>query len=128
MIRNIMSALALSAILFSCNAQTRQDTPFVGASLDIPDAPPTYLPALNVSIGSVCIMAYYPYAEFILSYCGEATVEVDGETSTFDAEVYQIEPGVWVACATNGDYIKVYSATGTTEVGFSGEQRTFIKQ
>lgn len=127
MIRNIIPALALSAILFSCNAQTTQGTPFVEASLDAPQQP--IVPhSLNVSIGTVCIMAYYPYAEFILSYCGEATVEVDGETSTFDAEVYQIEPGVWVACAANGDYIKVYSSTGTTEVGFSGEQRTFVKQ
>lgn len=133
MIRNIMSALAFATLL-SCNAQTPRDMPLVGATLvgatlDIPDCPPPPPPpALNVSIGWLAVQAYYPYAEFILSYCGEATVEVDGETRTFEAEVFQFEPGVWLACAANGDYIKVYAQSGTTEVEFSGEVRTFTKQ
>lgn len=128
MIRNIMSALAFATLL-SCNAQTPRDMPMVGATLDIPDCPtPPPAPALNVTIGWWNVQAYYPYAEFILSYCGEATVEVDGETRTFEAEVFQFEPGVWLACAANGDYIKVYAQSGTTEVEFSGEARTFTKQ
>ena len=126
MIRNIMSALAFIAIMFtciSCDAQNHTGASVAGASIE----KPAERTALNVSVGTLCVMSYYPQAEFILSYCGEATVEVDGESRTFDANVFELRPGVWIALAPNGDYIKVYLANGTTEIEFSGEGRIFAK-
>jgi len=117
MIRNIMSALAFIAIISSAAAQS--------PSTSVENAPPKT--ATNVSIGTLCVMSYYPQAEFILSYCGEVTVEIDGKTHTFDANVFQLRTGVWIALAPNGDYIKVYLANGTTEIELSGEGRIFSK-
>jgi hypothetical protein len=82
--------------------------------------------AFNVSIGSESVYAYFQNAEFILSYCGEVTIEIDGQSQTQNAVVCQYEPGVWTATMYNGDYVRVSTATGVVNISIRGEFRTFV--
>lgn len=82
--------------------------------------------AFNVSVGPESVYAYFPNAEFILAYCGEATIEIDGQTQTQNAVVCQYEPGVWTATIYNGDYVRVSTATGVVNISIHGEFRTFV--
>lgn len=82
--------------------------------------------AFNVSIGSESVYAYFQNAEFILAYCGEVTIEIDGQSQTRNAVVCQYDPGVWTATMHDGDYVKVWTATGVANIEINGEFRTFV--
>lgn len=83
--------------------------------------------APNVSIGPESVWAYYPTAEFVVSYCGEANFEIENRSNIFEAQIIQTEPGIWFAKSPNGDYIKINTITGVTNMEINGEFRVFAK-
>lgn len=122
MIRNIMPALAIAAIIFLSLDASAQSAQTNG------NPEPRIRVASNVSVGTESVHAWYPNAEFILKYCGEATLEIDGKTFTFDARVAPTEPGVWLAEKTGSvDYIKLFVTSGNTNAYINGEHRVFLK-
>lgn len=84
--------------------------------------------AFNVSIGNESVYAYFQNAEFILSYCGEVTIEIEGRSKTENAVVCQYDPGVWTATLYNGDYVKVWTGPGIANTLINGEVRIFALQ
>lgn len=121
MIRNIMFLfLAFAALsIQSCGAQASANTPSPEASVKV---------ATNVSIGTCSVMAYYRNAEFVFNYDGSAYTEIDGKINTFAAHVCQESPGVWIAEPAEGELIRIYATTGTTNYFRGGEFRCFSKE
>lgn len=84
--------------------------------------------ARNVMAGNSAVTACYQNCnvQFTLSYCGEALTEYPGkDRQQVKADVFQIEPGIWIAELGAGQYIKVNSLTGVTTVDVDGEFRVF---
>lgn len=134
MIRNITTVLALLAALSSCTGQNPETFTVHAEIMGAPsfyDAPAREMEtapatARNISIGTKSLYAYYDNAEFILSYCGEVFIEASGQDGkTVPADVYQIEPGVWIAEIPGGQYVKVFSESGNTNTDLDGEFRIY---
>ena len=84
--------------------------------------------AQNVKVGYKTVSACFDQCrtEIILSYSGRAVIEYPmGDSTTYAANVFQIEPGIWVAEIQGGQWIKIYSKTGTAEIDIDGQFRVF---
>lgn len=136
--RNIITTAALLfAALVSGACQQTTDTTntfavhaeIMGAATEAPqDSVPKVKTASNISVGTESVYAYYNEAEFILKYCGEVYIEINGNPRVpIPAKVFQIEPGTWVAEIQGGQYVKVFSKSGTTNMDVDGEFRAFAK-
>jgi len=132
MIRNIITTASLLLAAFSigsCQDSTAQNTFAVHAEIMGATAEqPTIKAAPNVTIGEKSVYAFYNDAEFILQYCGKLYVERGGkQEEPRNAKVFQLEPGVWLAELEGGDYVKVFTTSGNTNMDVDGEFRTFAK-
>lgn len=132
MIRNITTVIALLTALTSCTGQSPYTfsvhAEIMGASTiyDAPDRETEKpMTASNISIGTQSVYAYYHNAEFILSYCGKVFIETGGKAKELTADVYQIEPGVWIAELAGGQYVKVFTKSGNANVDLDGEFRVY---
>lgn len=135
--RNITTVLLLFAALTSATCQNpiaSAQTFTVHAEImsvthsDPAPAPLAIKAARNIAIGTESVYAYYDNAEFILKYCGEVYIELDGKPrENIPAKVFQLEPGVWVAEIDGGQYVKVFAETGTTNIDVDGQFRVFTR-
>ncbi len=90
-----------------------------------PERPRT---ASNVVVGPQSVWVSHADAEFVLAYCGEVTIEMNGQQNEpVEASVFQLEPGVWVAEIDGGQYVKVFAETGTTNIDVDGQFRVFTR-
>lgn len=112
----IILILLATAFQSSCQSASAEPTEFKKV-----------MTAANVSIGAESVWAYYPTAEFVISYCGEANFEIENHSNIFEAQITQTEPGIWFAKSPDGDYIKINSITGVTNMEINGEFRCFVK-
>lgn len=84
--------------------------------------------ARNVLVGNSAVTSCYDRCDtqFILSYSGKAFLEFPGkQPEQVSADVFQIEPGVWVAELGAGQYIRINSVTGVTTIDRDGQFRLF---
>lgn len=137
MIRNIIATIALliAALAPGACQQISDSTNTFAVHAEImggteapQDSVPKIKTASNISVGTESVYAYYNEAEFILKYCGEVYIEINGNPRVpIPAKVFQLEPGTWVAEIQGGQYVKVYSKSGTTNMDVDGEFRAFAK-
>jgi len=138
MIRNIITttALLIAALAPGACQQTPDSTntfavhaEIMGAGTEAAqDSVPKIKTASNIRVGTESVYAYYNEAEFILKYCGEVYIEINGNPCVpIPAKVFQLEPGTWVAEIAGGQYVKVFSKSGTTNMDVDGEFRAFAK-
>lgn len=134
--RNITTIWLLLAALANGSCQNSDTTTFavngeiMGACSDdeTTAVAPTIKPAPNITVGTKSVYAFYENAEFILNYSGQVFIEKDGkQNEPIPAKVFQLEEGVWLAEIAGGQYIKVFTKTGTTNVDLDGEFRTYAK-
>lgn len=135
MYRNIITALLLLAALASGACQQPDTTntfavhaEIMGAPAAAQDSVPKIKTASNISVGTESVYAYYDNAEFVLKYCGEVYIEINGNPRVpIPAKVFQLEPGTWVAEIQGGQYVKVFAKSGTTNMDVDGEFRAYAK-
>ena len=78
----------------------------------------------NVEVGTESIWAVYPDAEFLLLYCGEVVIEIQGkERIQIPANVYPEKKGVYIAEIGDGQYVRVNTFTGIATMDKDGEFR-----
>lgn len=136
MYRNIIttSLLLLAALAPGACQQPNSTNTFavhaeiMGAATAEQDSVPKIKTASNIRVGTESVYAYYNEAEFILKYCGEVYIEINGNPRVpIPAKVFQLEPGTWVAEIQGGQYVKVFAKSGTTNVDVDGEFRAYAK-
>lgn len=131
--RNITTVFLIAAALATGACQNSENfaahaeimAAYTGYEKPEPVKPKT---ASNVVVGAESVWVFHSDAEFVLAYCGEVTVEMNGkQNEPVEASVFQLEPGVWVAELGAGQYIKVFAASGVTNCDIDGEFRVFAK-
>ena len=138
MIRNIIATIALliaalapgacQQIPDSTNNTFAVHAEIMGGTEAPQDSVPKIKTASNIRVGTESVYAYYNDAEFILKYCGEVYIEINGHQRVpIPAKVFQLEPGTWVAEIQGGQYVKVFAKSGNTNIDVDGQFQTFAK-
>ena len=93
---------------------------------EIMDAPKL---ARNVAIGNKSVTACYDQCQtqIILNYCGQAIIEKPGQSpEVYSAQVFQIMPGVWTADLGAGQYVNLFTESGSCQMDIAGQFQVLI--
>ena len=85
--------------------------------------------AKNVAINPQSITACFDGCDIqvTLLFSGMVRIEREGkEAEVYRAEVFQLQPGEWLADLGAGQYVKIYSESGTLQMDIAGEFKTLI--
>lgn len=124
--------LLLSLIGFTAcqtsTAQTSTNEPPAKFAVhsEIMDAPKT---ARNVAINNQGVTACYQNCDvqIMLNFCGQCIIERPGQSpDVYAAEVFQIMPGVWTADLGAGQYVNLFTESGTAQMDIAGEFQVLI--
>ena len=85
--------------------------------------------AVNVAVGNQSVTACFDQCrlQITLNFCGQALIEYPGKSpDVYPAQVFQLQPGVWLADLGAGQYVKIFAATGTAQMDIGGEFQMLI--
>ncbi len=85
--------------------------------------------AKNVAINPQSITACFDGCDkqVTLLFSGSVRIEREGkEPEVYQADVFQLQPGEWLADMGAGQYVKIYSESGTVQMDVAGEFQALI--
>lgn len=120
--RNIIPAIA--ALFFAASQITAQDTAKTASFAVHGEIMAETAP--NITVGTKSVQAVYRDAEIVLQYSGAVYLEINGVAKDpIPARVFMLEPNVWVAEMTGGEYIKVFAVSGNANAYIDNQYRVF---
>ena len=84
--------------------------------------------AKNVAIGNQGVTACFNscQTQVTLNFCGQVLIEMPGQSpEVYPAKVFQLESGVWTAEIPGGQWVTLYSESGTVQMDIDGQFRAF---
>jgi len=84
--------------------------------------------AQNVVVGNQGVTACFNscQTQITLNFCGQVLIEMPGQSpDVYAAKVFQLEPGVWTAEIPGGQWVTLYSESGTVQMDIDGQFRAF---
>lgn len=108
--------ILLFLIFAACNTDVKVDTPVTDVRATFASMRNEHAP--NVAVSNYGVTATYlsPDASFTLRFDQCAVIELDGKIELVDAAVFQVAPGIFVADMRNGDYIRLNTQSGRTDI------------
>lgn len=93
---------------------------------EIMDAPKT---AQNAAINTNGVTACYNGCDvqILLNFCGQCIIERAGQSpEVYAAQVFQLQPGVWTADLGAGQYVNLFTESGTCQMDIAGQFQVLI--
>jgi len=84
--------------------------------------------AQNVVVGNQGVTACFNscQTQITLNFCGQVLIEMPGQSpDVYAAKVFQLENGVWTAEIPGGQWVTLYSESGTVQMDIDGQFRAF---
>ncbi len=80
--------------------------------------------AANVAVNSQSVTACFDdcNTQVTMLYAGLVMIEREGkEPVKYPAQVFQLEPGVWLADIEGGQWVKIFAHTGSAQMDIDGQ-------
>lgn len=80
--------------------------------------------AANVAVNAKSVIACFSQCQtqITLLYSGSVMIEREGkEPVKYTADVFQLEPGVWVGEIQGGQWVKIFAQSGSAQMDIDGQ-------
>lgn len=122
----LLSLIGFTACQTS-TAQTSTSEPPAKFSVHAEVMQPTT--ARNVAINNKSVTACFQNCDvqILLNFSGQCIIERTGQSpDVYAAQVFQLEKGVWIAHIDGGQYVKLFTESGTAQLDIAGQFKVLI--